>query len=139
MPGDGPNILRKAVRETHPMGMVSVGVKEREARRAGATTIEDEGTLEEYMVGFRDMARKKWPGMKLIDFGKTSLSNQPAYWFKISAPWADANIEILNVEYHLFYGNTLYFITTSGASADEFHSLQGELRQSVGTFVIEDF
>lgn len=140
-PGDGPNILRKAIQESYPIGMISVGVREADAQYAGTATMEDAGPPEKYVAEVVNITQEKWPGVRLIDYGRTSLSNCPAYWFKLSGSYdtLDKTTWVILVEYRLFYGKTLYFITTSAPSMDEFSSLEQEFRKSVGSFVIEDF
>lgn len=137
-PGDGPNILQKAVSGNHT---ISVGVREIPTELVDKTaTIKDIMTLSEFKDSIIEGVQEKFPGAKLLDYGETKLGNLPTYWVKYSAPYSalDINIEATNLLYQLLHKNIFYFIG-AGTLSSEFAAMEPEFKKSIITFVIENY
>jgi len=137
-PGDGPNILQKAVKENNS---INIGVREISAEYSNETaTIKDAMSLAEFKDSMFDVVKEKFSGAKLLDYGETKLDNVPTYWIKYSAPYSalDINVEGTILQYQLFSKNIFYFIT-AGTLSSEFLSSESEFKKSIATFVIENF
>lgn len=138
-PGDGPNILRKAVSGD---SIITIGVREIPAELFvdKTATIKDIMTLSEFKDSIIGSVQEKFPGAKLIDYGETKLGNLPTYWVKYSAPYSalDINIEGTNLMYQLLHKNIFYFIG-AGTLSNEFAAMEPEFKKSIITFVIENY
>jgi len=137
-PGDGPNILQKAVSGNHS---INVGVREIPTEFVDKTaTIKDIMTLSEFKDSVIEGIQEKFPGGKLLDYGETKLGNLPTYWAKYSAPYSalDINIEVTNLSYQLLHKNIFYFIS-AGTLSSEFVAMEPEFKKSIITFVIENY
>jgi len=137
-PGDGPNILQKAVSGNHT---ISIGVREIPAEFGDETaTIKDVMSLSEFKDTLLEGVQEKFPGATLLDYGEQKLDNEPAYWIKYNAPYTALNITVegTQVQYQLLKNNIFYFIT-AGSTSDEFSSVEPEFMKSIATFVIENY
>ena len=138
-PGDGPNIIQKAVNGNNT---ISVMVREIPAEYSDKTaTIKDAMSLAEFKNSFSNKEfQENFPGSELLDYGETKLDNKITYWVKYSAPYSamDINVEGIILQYQLLHKNIAYFIT-AGALSSEFDAMESELKRSIATFVIEDY
>ena len=138
-PGDGPNIIQKAVKGNNS---ISIGVREIPAEHGDETaTIKDAMSLAEFKNSFSSKEfRENFPGSELLDYGETKLDNKITYWVKYSAPYStlDINVEGIILQYQLLHKNIFYFIT-AGALPNEFNAMESEFKKSIATFVIEDY
>jgi len=136
-PGDGPNILQKAVSSN---STISVGVREMPADLIDKNaTIKDLMSISDFQDSLIEGVREKFPGAILLDYGETKLDNLPTYWMKYSASYSvlDNNIEGTHLLYQLLHKNILYFISAGGLSS-EFEAMEQEFKKSISTFVIEN-
>lgn len=138
-PGDGPNIIQKAVKGNNS---ISIGVREIPAEYNTETaTIKDAMSLAEFKDSFlsKDF-QEKFPGSLVLDYGETRLDNKLAYWVKYSMSYSalDINVKGITLQYQLLHKNIFYFIT-AGAPPGEFDIIESELKKSIATFVIEDY
>ena len=137
-PGDGPNILQKAVSGNHT---ISVGVREIPAEFSDETaTIKDVMSLAEFKDTLLEGVQEKFPGAKLLDYGESKLDNEPAYWIKYTAPYTalDITVQGTHIQYQLLKNNIFYFIS-AGSASNEFSSAEPEFMKSIATFVIENY
>ena len=139
-PGDGQNILQKAVKDNH---VISVGVREIPTEFGDETaTIKEVMSLSEFkgMVLSDDGVREKFPEARLLDYGESKLDNVPAYWVRYhTGPYTATNIAVegIHIQYQLLKNNIFYFIT-AGSSSDDFPSSEHEFMKSIATFVFEN-
>ncbi len=137
-PGDGPNILQKAVSGNHT---ILVGVREIPAEFGDETaTIKDVMSLAEFKDTLLEGVQEKFPGAKLLDYGESKLDNESAYWIKYTAPYTalDITVQSTHIQYQLLKNNIFYFIS-AGSTADEFSSAKPEFMKSIATFVTENY
>lgn len=138
-PGDGPNVLQKAVRGNNT---ISITIKELPAGfNNDKLTIKDVFTLKEFENKlFDESFLQKYPETKLIDSGETKINNLPAFWYKTSSSSStlDITIDMVGLRYVVLYKNVFYFIS-AGTVAEEFASIEPEFKKSIATFVLENF
>ncbi len=137
-PGDGPNILQKAVSGNHTL---SIGVREIPAEFGDKTaTIKDVMTLAEFKDVLLQGVQEKFPGAKLLDYGESKLDNEPTYWIKYTAPYTalDITVQGTHIQYQLLNENIFYFIS-AGSASDEFSTAEPDFMKSIATFVTENY
>ena len=137
-PGDGPNILQKAVKGNHT---ISIGVREIPAEYSNKTaTIEDVMSIVEFKDTLLEGIQEKFSGAKLIDYGESKLDNNPTYWVKYTAPYTvlDITVQGTHLQYQTLNNNILYTIS-AGSTSDEFDAIEQEFMKSIATFVIENY
>ena len=137
-PGDGPNILQKAVSGNHT---ISVGVREIPTEFDDKTaTIKDIMTLAEFKDALLEGVQEKFPGAILLDYGEQRLDNEPAYWIKYTIHYTvlDITVQGTNIQYQLLKNNIFYFIS-AGSASDEFSVIEPEFMKSIATFVTENY
>lgn len=138
-PGDGLNILQKAVKGNHTISIVirelPVGFNDEKL------SIKDVFTLKEFENElFNESYLQKYPEAKIIDSGETKIDNLPAFWYKMSffSSALDITVDIVGLWYVLLYKNVFYFIS-AGTAAEEFVDIEPEFKKSIVTFVLEEY
>lgn len=137
-PGDGPNILQKAVKGNHS---ISIAIKELPTGfNNEKLTIKDVFTLKEFENKlFDESFLQKYPKTKIIDSGETKINNLPAFWYKtsFSSSALGITVDMIGLRYVVLYKNVFYFIS-AGTTAEEFAFIEPEFKKSIITFVLEN-
>lgn len=136
-PGDGPNVVQKAVKGNNSIMVIVREVSTEEKDKPA--TIKDGGTLDEWKNNMIEGMREKYPDIKLLDYGETKLDNIPTYWNKYSATYSTLNMNVkgTNLSYQLINKNIFYNITAATLS-DEFSTSEAEFKKTISTFVVEE-
>jgi curved DNA-binding protein CbpA len=137
-PGDGPNILVKAISDN---GNINIGVKHFSGDFNKSYTIKsiytDANTYRSLMYNdFND----KFPDVEVNRSGEIKIDNRPAYFIDTTLSYEamDTYVKTRMLTIQLFSGGIVY--TISGAALEtEFSNLENSLENSISTFVIEDF
>lgn len=132
--GDGPNIVQKAMKNNRS---INIGIRDFSSGVDSDLSINDIYSTKEIED---EIISSYGKDTNVLESGETYLDNKPVLWVKYSTSYSALNltVEVTNTQYYLLHNKVLYVIT-AGTSTDDFNNAEEELKQSVLTFVIEDY
>lgn len=135
--GDSQAVVQKA---TKGNAVVSVAVRDVplavDVLSSEEKSIKDIIDFEKFKQQTKTDMEKAVSGINNFEFGEMFINEIPAYWAKFSGPnSANNSLEDTVKQYHFFYKNVLYMISTTSNSND-FSNLEAVFNTTINSFKI---